>query len=65
MGPHDNEVSATLVGNAHNRLCRGPGNDVRIPGTLEGGRHEVAELCQGCLVVVIEHYRQLGRRGGS
>ena len=60
VGPHDNEVGATLVGNVHNRLRRGAGSDIHIPGTLEGGRHEVAQLCQGCLVVVLEHHPSAG-----
>ena len=60
VGPHDNEVGATLVGNVHNRLCRGPGGDIHIPGPLEGGRHEVVQLCQGCFVVVLEHHPRLG-----
>jgi hypothetical protein len=65
VGPHDNEVSTALVGNAHNRLRWGSGSDVRIPGTLKGGRYEVAQLRQGFLVMVMEHYPCLGRRGGS
>jgi len=42
VGPHNNEVGATLMGNAHNRLCRGSDSDIRIPGTLEGSRDEIA-----------------------
>jgi hypothetical protein len=40
VGPHDNEVGATLVGNVHNRLRRGAGSDLHIPGPLEGHPHE-------------------------
>ena len=65
VSPHDNEVGAALVGNTHNRLCWGPGSNIRIPVTLEGVRHEVAELGQGCLVVVMEHHRRLAWRGGA
>ena len=63
--PHDNKVGGALLGNAHNRFCRGPGSDVRFPGTLEGVRHEIAELGQGFLVMVMEYYRGLGWCGGS
>jgi hypothetical protein len=65
VGSHDNEVSTTLVGNVHNRLRRGAGSDIHTPGTLEGGRHEVAQLCQGCLMVVLEHHHRLGWCGGA
>jgi hypothetical protein len=65
VGSHDNEVSAMFVGKVHNRLRRGSGSDIYIPCTLEGGRHEVAQLCQGCLVMVMEHYRRLVWRGGA
>jgi hypothetical protein len=37
VGPHDNEVGATLVGHVYDRLRRGSGSDIHIPGTLEGG----------------------------
>lgn len=63
VGPHDNEVGAALLGDAHNRFRRGPGSDFRFPGTLEGVRHEIAELGQGFLVVVMAHHHWLGWGG--
>ena len=65
VGPHDNEVSAALLGNAHNRFRRRPGSDVRFPIALKGVRYEIAELGQSCLVVVMEYDRRLGWRRGS
>jgi hypothetical protein len=62
---HVSDAGTRASSLVYNRLRRGAGSDIHIPGTLGGGRHEVAQLCQGCLVVVMEHHRWLGWCGGA
>src|SRR5262249_30076295 len=62
---HDNEISVALMGDAHNSVRRVPGSDFHFPGPMEGIRHEVAELGQGFLIVVIEYHRRLGWCGDA
>src|SRR5262249_19496493 len=63
--PHDNEIGAALLGDENNRLRRGPESDFHVPDAMEGAWHEVAELGQGLLIVVIENHRRLGWCGDA
>src|SRR5215475_3356318 len=63
--PHDDEISVVLMSNAHNGIRRRPDRDFYFPVPIEGVGHEVAELSQSFLIVVIEYYRRLGWCGGA
>jgi len=58
--PHDDEIGVALLGDAHNSVRRRPDCDFYFPGPIEGVGHEVAELGQSFLIVVIEYHRRLG-----
>lgn len=54
---HDDEISSALVCHAHDDVCREPSGDFHLPRAVEGGRHEITEVRQGFLVVILEHDR--------
>jgi len=55
--PHDDEISVALTSDAHNSVRRRPDRDFYFPVPIEGDGHEVAELGQSFLIVVIEYHR--------
>src|SRR2546426_227898 len=57
--PHDDEIGVALMGDAHNSVCRRPDRDFYLPGPIEGVGHEVAELGQSFLIVVIGYNSRL------
>ena len=58
--PHDDEIDVALLGDAHNSVRRRPDRDFCLPVSIEGIGHEVAELGQRFLIVVIEYDHRLG-----
>ena len=56
MGAHDDEISPTLVRHAYDRVRRGPGGAFHLPRAVEAMAHEVTEVCQGLLIVILEHH---------
>jgi len=56
MPAHDDALSPTRVRHAYVRVRQGPGRDFHLPRAIEAIAHEVTEVRQGLLIVILEHH---------